>query len=87
MILNITCVPKLGMTTAEISTHVFHDIQPAERRRGRRPKGMSNLSPLNFSHTDNLFRNTTTISERCQQTLFSINQNCKQNLKDAVGNR
>ena len=26
------------MMSAEISTHIFHDIQPAERRRGRRPK-------------------------------------------------
>ena len=68
------------MMSAEISTHIFHHIQPAERRRGRRPKGKSNLSPFNFSHTDNLFRNTTTISERCQQTQFNYNQNRKPEL-------
>ena len=39
-----------------------------------------NLSPLNFSHTDNLFRNTTTISERYQQTQFNYNQNRKPEL-------
>ena len=32
-----------------------------------------NFSPLTFSHNDNLFRNMTTISERCQQTQFNIN--------------
>ena len=29
---------------------------------------------------DNLFRNTTTISERCQQTQFNYNQNRKPEL-------
>ena len=29
MIHQIKQIPKLGMTTAEISTNVFHDIQPA----------------------------------------------------------
>ena len=48
--------------------------KPVPRIRAVVLQGTSNKADSQIGNDDNLSRNTTTISERCQQTQFNINQ-------------
>ena len=56
--------------------------KPVPRIRAVVLQGTSNKADSQIGNDDNLSRNTTTISERCQQTQFNNNQNCKPNQEE-----